>query len=1140
MKTYQTILSVAVLIGLTSILPTHTYSQDHNNLTTIWEIGTQDHNSQEFSLAPDGYNQYQSDGLFIVGQSDPKKDWPYVHPGPNDRWAGSLSHSFTIVFALEQAVLRDSIRLQIHFTDTHGSTPPTLEISLNGSVVESKLPAGGGDASIKGTPSAGKPWTLEVPFPSELLRKGVNHLSLTTKSGSWFLYDALCLLGPQGIKTEPVKEGILITNTKSINALYQINGSDYQDVVISLLNTGKPFQSQILVNGQTALATLLREGKQQVTVPIQAVTEEKAVQVSICNEELSLANQEIWVKPVRKMTVYILPHSHTDIGYTEIQTAIEDKQVKNLVTGMEYARQTASYPEGARFVWNVEVGWAADLYLERMDEQAHARLLEAMKSGQVSLNAMYLNELTGLCRPEELFRLFRFSTQMEQWSGQKIDAAMISDVPGYTWGTITAMAQAGVRYFSVAPNYFDRIGDILVQWENKPFYWISPSGQEKVLVWIPLKGYALSHMIKALTPDWVNDYANQLESMQYPFDIAHIRWSGHGDNATPDSSICGFVRDWNRRYDWPKFIISSTSEAFRAFEDRYGDQLPEVRGDWTPYWEDGAGSSALETAMNRNSADQLTQAEMIWALKNPTGYPVSEFEEAWNKVLLYSEHTWGAWCSITDPENQMTKEQWTIKKSYADEASNRSNNLLANALQLNSSLDEGKQPVRKSAASKKRLEFEVLNTLNYSRSGMIFLNPEESSLGDRVVDLNGKTIQSQRLSTGELAILCPAVEPFGQFRFFLTKGRSTNEGFVEVGGNKISNNLIECELNPNTGDIIRITQLATGENLVDNSEGQAVNQYLYFEGKDNQNVKTSGQAEIRIIEPGPLVGILEIRSTAPGCHQLIRQIRLDHQADYLVLTNTVDKKRAPMPERIGDRSLAQNQNKESVNFAFPFQVPDGIMRLDLPLGIMIPWIDQIPSACKNWFSVGRWADISNNELGISWITLDAPLLQVGELSANLVGSQSNPDVWRKEVKPTQKLFSWVMNNHWGTNYRQYQEGPVSFRYALRPHDGYKPVETTELAISLSQPLLVSQSPGSELTAPFQLEGDAVVLISLKPADSGEGIHVRLYNPGKTAARFTLRPNKGTLWHSDTGERKLRTVPHDMVLEPMGVVSLLIE
>jgi hypothetical protein len=143
------------------------------------------------------------------------------------------------------------------------------------------------------------------------------------------------------------------------------------------------------VNGQTALATLLREGKQQVTVPIQAVTEEKAVQVSICNEELSLANQEIWVKPVRKMTVYILPHSHTDIGYTEIQTAIEDKQVKNLVTGMEYARQTASYPEGARFVWNVEVGWAADLYLERMDEQAHARLLEAMKSGQVSLTAMY-------------------------------------------------------------------------------------------------------------------------------------------------------------------------------------------------------------------------------------------------------------------------------------------------------------------------------------------------------------------------------------------------------------------------------------------------------------------------------------------------------------------------------------------------------------------------------------------------------------------------------------------------------------------------------------------------------------------------------------------------------------------------------
>src|SRR5512138_1091090 len=116
---------------------------------------------------------------------------------------------------------------------------------------------------------------------------------------------------------------------------------------------------------------------------------------------------------------------------------------------------------------------------------------------------MYLNELTGLCRPEELVRLFDYATRLGRQTGVPIDSAMISDVPGYTWGTVTAMAQAGIKYFSVAPNYFDRIGDILVQWENKPFYWVSPSGREKVLVWIPYNGYALSHRINHFSTQFV-------------------------------------------------------------------------------------------------------------------------------------------------------------------------------------------------------------------------------------------------------------------------------------------------------------------------------------------------------------------------------------------------------------------------------------------------------------------------------------------------------------------------------------------------------------------------------------------------------------------------------------------------------------
>ena len=51
--------------------------------------------------------------------------------------------------------------------------------------------------------------------------------------------------------------------------------------------------------------------------------------------------------------------------------------MQNLIDGMAAAKRTASYPEGSRFVWNVEVGWAADLYLHRLNEQQRADFLDA-------------------------------------------------------------------------------------------------------------------------------------------------------------------------------------------------------------------------------------------------------------------------------------------------------------------------------------------------------------------------------------------------------------------------------------------------------------------------------------------------------------------------------------------------------------------------------------------------------------------------------------------------------------------------------------------------------------------------------------------------------------------------------------------
>lgn len=928
-------------------------------------------------------------------------------------------------------------------------------------------------------------------------------------------------------------QNLKITGIKGLPFIMENNKVEYQPILISAALTSGNCSATVLVNGNATSILQFEKGENQLEIPVKKVNTPVEVEVIVKAKGMEDFKTLVKLKPVSKRTCYILPHSHTDIGYTQIQTEIEDKQVENLVKGMDIAKRTSGYPAGARFVWNVEVGWAADLFLNRMNESMKKDFFDAVSRGEIALNGMYLNELTGLCRPEELSRLFKFSTELGKKCNTTIDAAMTSDVPGQTWGTVTAMAQAGIKYFSTAPNYFDRVGDILVEWENKPFYWVSPSGREKVLVWVPYMGYALSHRIKKLTPSFVEEYSTLLDSTQYPFDITYLRWSGHGDNAEPDPEICEFVKEWKSRYTWPKFIISSTSEAFRAMEERYGDQLLQWKGDWTPYWEDGAASSAFETAMNRASSDRLSQAEALWAMKNPRKYPAGFFEEAWKKVLLYSEHTWGAWCSVSDPENQKTSEQWEIKQSYALDADKLSRRLLADAVKTG-----GDNPPENT--------IEVINTNSWPRSEIVLVPEALSGDCDQVTGSENTPVPSQRLSTGELAIQVIDLPPYSGRQYSLQKGSSyTVEKGVRTQGMSMENGLLRVEIDPQTGAISTLqVGSAKGVNLVGSESGYTVNEYVFLDSVKFDQIEKIKNVEVSVKEGGPLVASLLIESGAPGCNKLLREVKMFAGQQKVELTNILDKKRAKISVVPGDRNFSQRGGKESVNFAFPFNVSGGVVRIEVPYGIMQPEKDQIPSACKNWLTAGRWADVSNDESGVALVTLDAPLFEVGGITATMLGSQRNPKVWRKHIEPTQTLFSWAINNHWGTNYRAYQEGIITFRYALWPHGPFQAAENSKYAIGLSQPLLVVQAGTTlNLSGGIYPDQPEVIVTALKPCDNGSGRMVTLFNSGSVSVRTRLVDSEKTnslFWESNTAEEKIKKIIQEIELPPWGVMLLRVE
>lgn len=878
----------------------------------------------------------------------------------------------------------------------------------------------------------------------------------------------------------------------------------------------EPVDATVRVADSPAVPVKLSLGSHSVPVPpVPAVESETEIDVVV---ELAgqTVKKSLVLHPVRQWELWFLPHSHNDIGYTHVQTEVERKQWQYLDDAVALARRTADYPPGAQFKWNGEVMWAVDSYLRRATPEKKAEFIDAVRRGWIGLDALYGNELTALCRDEELFRLTDCARRVAKQYDLTIDTAMISDVPGYTWGIVPVLAHSGVKYFSIGPNHIHRIGYTLADWGDRPFYWVSPSGQERILCWMAGHAYSWFHpglmgSIKHAKPKAFFEYLDQLTAADYEYDMVQVRYSIDGDNGPPDPDLPEFVREWNEKYAWPKMTIATTSELMREFEQRYGDRLPEARGDFTPYWEDGAASSARETALTRNASERLIQAEALWAMLEPNGYPDAEFYAAWRNVILYNEHTWGAHCSISQPDSQFTLDQWRIKQKFAADADQQSKELLDTAAN------------RKGSEVKDATAVDVYNTCSWPRTELVILSDKISAAGDAVKTTGGETVPSQRLECGALAFLAANVPSFGAKRFFLSPGEVTTTGSAAAEGSSLKNGKIRVQVDEKTG---AIAQFVCQDNDI-NLAGDGLNTYWYVAGRNPKDPKPNEPAKITIGERGPLVASLVVESDAPGCRKLVRRLRVVDGLSGVQLTNVVDKEPVLSPE--------------SVHFGFAANIPDGVMRMDMPWAIVRPEQDQLPGACKNYFTAGRWVDVSNDDIGLTCAVVDAPLVEVGSINVD-VASPYQTDAWIRHLKPTQTFYSYVMNNYWETNYKASQEGPTMFRYSLRPHGPFDPVAAAKFGIEQARPLVVVPAdPRTPIRGSMlRVEPDEVIVTSLKPSMDGRALMVRLMNLGDDPAAARViwaAPQPSRIVLSSPFEDPGEPVDGQLELQPRGIITL---
>jgi alpha-mannosidase len=242
--------------------------------------------------------------------------------------------------------------------------------------------------------------------------------------------------------------------------------------------------------------------------------------------------------------------------------------------------------------------------------------------------------------------------------------------------------------------------------------------------------------------------------------------------------------------------------------------------------------------------------------------------------------------------------------------------------------------------------------------------------------------------------------------------------------------------------------------------------------------------------------------------------------------NTIDKKKV--------------YEKENLRFAFPFAIENPQTRIDLAWSVIKPEVDQLTGANKNYFTEQRWIDVSNEKHGITMAAIDAPFFELGEMNAeSWVANSKNK--WEENAKSSAKIFSWVMNNSWHTNYKAEQEGVATFKYAFQTHKQFDYSIAYRFGVEQSQPLLVSFSNHLVQMVPLiKLEEKTkIVVTSIIPSRDGSGIMVRLYNPtnGKSSSKIKCGNEKARLFLSSGDEKEIKQISSVISLSPFEVATI---
>jgi hypothetical protein len=574
----------------------------------------------------------------------------------------------------------------------------------------------------------------------------------------------------------------------------------------------------------------------------------------------------------------------------------------------------------------------------------------------------------------------------------------------------------------------------------------------------------------------------QLEQAGYGHEVLTISITSQWrfDNDPPFPPLAQFVAAWNQLGLKPGLRLTTVTDAMRRMEAVMGGVAPEYSGEWTDWWANGTASAPREVAASRLAKRFLAAAEVpLWGPLTPRARQT--IDELYRDLCLFDEHTWGSSLSVAKPYSLDTQGQFNEKSGLA---------------------------FRPMARAEWLLSQRARSRLIREGEGLFLANPAPAPFSGWVrliaTCLREPVESIEDPQTGERWKLHfePGIQPWGRPQ------RPEDLSYEDLSAtfpDQASNQVARFWVERLEGQAIRRLRFSPQPVDLDPTPNRPATEGPTYKLDDTgwpTGVGWSGMTQPMFLEGfgefaavkvnafAPRHVLADIRGQRGDARERLRRDTLEEiraSADgpaevrenphTVVITQRLQHPRLAWGTRVleiwkGEPRVRFTLRLNRLSSAAPeifyvtFPLPTGsaLPRVSSGGQPFIPFADQLPGTCRDYFAIDGWADFTTPHGRWLWVSRDAPLIAFG----------AAPTLALRQLPPADphRLRAMVYNNFWYTNFAADEHGIMEFQFDL-----VWQVQSKDPAQDLAEALVTDPIV---LINPASLEDPRVVRILYQP------------------------------------------------------------